>query len=77
MSSKAVSIGTWFVAQGVNVHLGVVPPVLGSEAVAKMLTEDIEKLVGARFVVEPDIKKAAELILEHIDRKRRLLGLPA
>jgi carbon-monoxide dehydrogenase catalytic subunit len=77
MSSKAVAIGTWFVAQGVNVHLGVVPPVLGSEAVVKMLTEDIEKLVGARFVVEPNIKKAAELILEHIDRKRRLLGLPA
>ncbi len=77
MSSKAVSIGTWFVTQGVNVHLGVVPPVLGSEAVTKMLTEDVEKLVGARFVVEPDIKKAAELILEHIDRKRRMLGLPA
>ncbi len=77
MSSKAVAIGTWFVAQGVNVHLGVVPPVLGSKAVTKLLTEDIEGLVGARFVVEPDPKKAAELMLEHIDRKRRALGLPA
>lgn len=77
MSSKAVSIGTWFVAQGVNVHLGVVPPVLGSEPVTKLLTEDIAGLVGARFVVEPDPKKAAAIILEHIDRKRRALGLPA
>jgi carbon-monoxide dehydrogenase catalytic subunit len=76
MSSKAVSIGTWFVAQGVNVHLGVIPPVLGSEAVTKLLTEDLEKIIGARFVVEPDPKKAAEIILEHIDRKRRALGLP-
>jgi carbon-monoxide dehydrogenase catalytic subunit len=75
MSSKAVAIGTWFVAQGVNVHLGVIPPVLGSEAVTKLLTEDLEKLVGARFIVEPDPKKAAEIILEHIDRKRRTLGL--
>ncbi len=77
MSSKAVSIGTWFVTQGVNVHLGVIPPVLGSELVTKLLTEDVEKLVGARFVVEPDPKKAAEIMLDHIDRKRRALGLPA
>ncbi|MCS7098742.1 MAG: anaerobic carbon-monoxide dehydrogenase catalytic subunit, partial [Sulfolobales archaeon] len=77
MSSKAVAIGTWFVAHGVNVHLGVVPPVLGSEAVTKLLTEDMEGLVGARFVVEPDVKKAASIILDHIDRKRRALGLPA
>ncbi|MEM2005503.1 MAG: anaerobic carbon-monoxide dehydrogenase catalytic subunit [Zestosphaera sp.] len=76
MSSKAVSIGTWFVAQGVNVHLGVIPPVLGSEAVTKLLTEDLEGFVGARFVVEPDPRKAAGLMLEHIDRKRRALGLP-
>ncbi|MEM4569784.1 MAG: anaerobic carbon-monoxide dehydrogenase catalytic subunit [Desulfurococcaceae archaeon] len=76
MSSKAVSIGTWFVAHGVNVHLGIVPPVLGSEAVTKLLTEDVAGLVGARFVVEPDVKKAAEIILEHIDRRRRALGLP-
>lgn len=77
MSSKAVSIGTWFVAQGVNVHLGVIPPVLGSEAVTKLLTEDLAGLLGARFVVEPDPRKASAIILEHIDRKRKALGLPA
>ncbi|KPV62667.1 MAG: Acetyl-CoA decarbonylase/synthase complex subunit alpha [Candidatus Bathyarchaeota archaeon BA1] len=75
MSEKAVAIGTWFVAHGVNVHLGVVPPVLGSEKVTRLLTEDIAKHTGARFVVEPDPKKAASLILEHIANRRKALGL--
>lgn len=75
MSEKAVAIGTWFVAHGVNVHLGTVPPVLGSEKVTKLLTEDVAKYTGARFVVEPDPKKAAAIMLEHIAGKRKALGL--
>jgi len=76
MSEKAVSIGTYFVASGVLVHLGVVPPVLGSEKVTKILTEDLEAIVGARFYVETDPKKAAEYIAEYIEEKRRRLGWP-
>lgn len=76
MSEKAVSIGTYFVATGVMVHLGVVPPVLGSKKVAKLLTEDLEAIVGAKFYVEPDPKKAAEAIIAYIEEKRRKLGWP-
>ncbi|MFH1774296.1 MAG: anaerobic carbon-monoxide dehydrogenase catalytic subunit [Methanobacteriota archaeon] len=75
MSEKAVAIATWLVTHGVNVHLGVVPPVVGSEKVTKLLTEDVAKLTGARFVVEPDPMKAAALMLEHISAKRKALGL--
>jgi carbon-monoxide dehydrogenase catalytic subunit len=74
-TEKAVAIGTWFVAHGVNVHLGVAPPVLGSEKVTKLLTEGIAQHTGARFVVEPDPKKAAGIILDHIAEKRKALGL--
>ncbi len=76
MSEKAVSIGTYFVASGVFVHLGTVPPVLGSPLVTKILTEDVEKYLGGKFYVEPDPRKAAKTILEVIEEKRRRLHWP-
>lgn len=76
MSEKAVSIGTYFVASGVFVHLGTIPPVLGSRKVTKLLTEDLEYLVGGKFYVEPDPEKAAETIIRVIEEKRRKLGWP-
>ena len=76
MSEKAVSIGTYFVASGVFTHLGTIPPVLGSKKVTKLLTEDIEDVVGGKFYVEPDPVKAAETIIEVIKEKRRRLGWP-
>ncbi len=75
MSEKAVSIGTYFVASGVFTHLGVIPPVLGSQTVTKLLTEDIESLIGGKFYVEPDPVKAAETIYAFILEKRKKLGL--
>ena len=76
MSEKAVSIGTYFVASGVFTHLGIVPPVLGSQKVTKLLTEDIEDLIGGKFYVEPDPVKAAETIYNVVLEKRKKLGLP-
>lgn len=76
MSEKAVSIGTYFVASGVFTHLGTIPPVLGSKKVTKLLTEDIEDLLGGKFYVEPDPAKAAETIIKVIEEKRRKLGWP-
>ncbi len=76
MSEKAVSIGAYFVASGVPVHLGTVPPVLGSKRVVEILTEEAEKLVGGKFFVETDPKKAAEAMLNIIIEKRKRLGWP-
>ncbi len=76
MSEKAVSIGTYFVASGLLVHLGVPPPVAGSKTVTKILTEDIEGILGGKFYVEPDPKKAAETIIAYIEEKRKRLGWP-
>jgi carbon-monoxide dehydrogenase catalytic subunit len=75
MSEKAMAIGNWYVAQGVLVHLGVEPPVLGSATVTKVLTQDAEKLFGSKVVVEKDPKAAAKLIIEHIKAKRKALGI--
>ena len=76
MSEKAVSIGTYFVASGVFTHLGVVPPVMGSNKVTKILTEDIEDVIGGKFYVETDPVKAAETIYNVIIQKRKKLGWP-
>jgi carbon-monoxide dehydrogenase catalytic subunit len=75
MHEKAVAIGTWAVALGILTHVGVVPPVLGSPLVSKVLTNDIEGMTGGKFFVEPNPHKAAQGILEHIRNKRKLLGI--
>lgn len=75
MSEKAVSIGTYFVASGVYTVLGTTPPVLGSDEVVKLLTDDVEGVVGGKFAVEGDPEKMGDLIIDHIERKREeLLG---
>jgi carbon-monoxide dehydrogenase catalytic subunit len=75
MSEKAVSIGAYVVGSGVYTVLGTVPPVLGSSAVAGLLTAGAKDVVGATFAVEPDPFKAASLMINHIDSQRKKLGL--
>ena len=75
MSEKAVSIGAYVVSSGVFTVLGTVPPVLGSSAVAGLLTSGARDVVGAAFAVECDPLKAAALMIDHIESQRRKLGL--
>ena len=75
MSEKAVSIGAYVVSSGVFTVLGTVPPVLGSPAVAGLLTSGARDVVGAVFAVECDPFKAASLMIDHIESQRRKLGL--
>lgn len=72
---KALAIGTWAVALGVLTHVGLVPPVLGSPLVTKVLTDDLEQLVGGKFYVETDPVEAAVGIVNHLKQKRKALGI--
>lgn len=74
-SQKAVSIGSYFVASGVYTVLGVMPKITGSPPVVSLLTEGLKGVVNASFAVEPDPLKAADLITDHIERKRTELGI--
>jgi carbon-monoxide dehydrogenase catalytic subunit len=74
-SEKAVSIGAYVVASGIYTVLGVQPPVFGSRNVVKLLAQDLDDVVGAKFGVEADPEKAAVLIRTHIEAKRKALGL--
>ncbi|MCG1011424.1 anaerobic carbon-monoxide dehydrogenase catalytic subunit [Tepidanaerobacter sp. GT38] len=75
MSEKALAIGTYVVASGVYTMLGVAPQITGSENLTRFLTEDVENIYGGKFHIESDPKKAAQKILEHIEAKRKALGI--
>lgn len=75
MTEKALAIGTWAVSMGLLVHIGVTPPILGSKTVTDVLTAKAEELLGGKVVVEPDPKKAVQLMIDHIRTKRTKLGI--
>jgi len=76
MSEKAVSIGMYVVASGIFTVFGTPLPVTGSKALTDFLCgPEIEDLVGARWAFEADPIKAANLMMDHIDRKRAALKL--
>jgi carbon-monoxide dehydrogenase catalytic subunit len=74
-SEKAIAIGTYFVASGLLVVLGIPPPIFGSKFIIDMLTSKVESLTGGKFVVEADAERAADIIVKHIEEKRRKLGI--
>ena len=74
-SEKAIAIGFYAVASGITTFLGSPFNILGSEAVTRFVTDELEGLVGARFTFETDPIKSAQLIVEHLDRKREALKL--
>jgi anaerobic carbon-monoxide dehydrogenase catalytic subunit len=75
MSEKALAIGQYFVASGVYTVFGTTWPTLGSEKVTKHLFEEHEELYKGMWAYEPDPIKAAGMMIAHIDKKRKALGL--
>lgn len=75
LEQKAVADAFFAVSFGLLTHLSPVPPVTGSPLVAGVLTADVEQLTGGRVAVEEDPAAAAQMIADHIETKRRGLGL--
>ena len=75
MSEKAVSIGNYVVATGIETFLGVDPYTKGGPEVVKLLQGEVEDWVGAKFVVELDIEKLGDRMMETIEAKRAALGI--
>ena len=75
MSEKAISIGQYFVASGVFTVFGVTWPTLGSDEVTDFLFKDFEQMYGGMWAFEPDPVKGAQLMIAHIDKKRKALGI--
>ncbi|MCX5806486.1 MAG: anaerobic carbon-monoxide dehydrogenase catalytic subunit [Proteobacteria bacterium] len=75
MSEKALAIGQYFVASGVFTVFGTTWPTTGSDNVTRHLFEEYEDMFGGTWAFENDPVKAAHLMIEHIDKKRKALGI--
>ena len=75
MSEKAVSIGNYVVATGIDTYLGVEPYAYGSEEVDGLLKGGLTDWVEACYTVEHDIDKLGDMMIERIEEKRTALGI--
>jgi carbon-monoxide dehydrogenase catalytic subunit len=75
MSEKAVSIGCYFVASGVDVILGHPFHISGSENVTRFLNEETRDMFNASFHVHPDPHEAVAKIMVLLDSAREKLGI--
>ena len=77
MSEKAVSIGNYVVATGIETFLGVDPYSKGSEEVTRLLQgeDGVKEWVEAKFVVDTDIESLGDKMIACIEAKRAALGI--
>ncbi|MBC8181435.1 anaerobic carbon-monoxide dehydrogenase catalytic subunit [candidate division KSB1 bacterium] len=75
MSEKAVSIGCYFVASGIDVILGYPFHIGGSENVTQFLNEKTKDIFGGSFHVCEDPQLAYQKIIKLLDQKRKNLGI--
>ena len=77
MSEKAVSIGNYVVATGIDTFLGVDPYSKGSSEITELLQGETgcKEWGEAHFVVETDIEKLGDKMIECIEAKRTALGI--
>jgi len=75
MSEKAIAIGHYFVASGVYTLFGTTFPTLGSEKYTNYLFNELEEEWGGKWDYEPDPMKMAKKMIDHIDKKRKALGI--
>lgn len=74
MSEKAISIGHYFVASGVYTVFSNLP-VTGAPVFENYICKEFEALYGGMWGTEPDPIKHAQLMIAHIDKKRKELGI--
>jgi len=75
MSEKAISIGQYFVASGVYTVFGVTFPIVKETKFQKLLFEGLEKQGLGKWGFAVDPFEMARLMIAHIDKKRKALGL--
>lgn len=69
MSEKAISIGSWVITMGIPCHVGVLPPIEGSELVYGVATQIARDVFGGYFIFETDPVKASEKLMDRIEKR--------
>jgi anaerobic carbon-monoxide dehydrogenase catalytic subunit len=75
MSEKAISIGQYFVASGVFTVFGVTFPIVKETKFHKLLFEGLEQQGLGKWGFTPDPYEMARMMIAHIDKKRKALGI--
>jgi carbon-monoxide dehydrogenase catalytic subunit len=75
MSEKAISIGQYFVASGVFTVFGVTFPIIEETKFHKLLFEGLEEMGFGKWGFTVDPYDMARMMIEHIDAKRKALGI--
>jgi carbon-monoxide dehydrogenase catalytic subunit len=75
MSEKAIAIGQYFVASGVFTVFGVMFPTVKDTRFHKMLFGGLEEMGLGKWGLATDPHEMARLMIEHIDKKRKALGI--
>ena len=75
MSEKAISIGHYFVGSGVYTVFGVTFPIVEETKFHKLLFEGLEELGYGKWGFAKDPYEMAQLMIAHIDKKRKALGI--
>lgn len=75
MSEKAVAIGTWLVATGWPVHVGIWPFIHGSLLVTQIAEHTARDVYGGYFIFETDPNEAARKLVNIVKHRRWKLGI--
>lgn len=75
MSEKAIAIGTYCAASGAYVLFGVTSPIKASPTVVDLMSRGWEEKYGGKMEFEPDVTKIYEKSVDHIQKKRKALGI--
>jgi hypothetical protein len=72
---QALADGSFALALGLTLHLGLPPFVTGSPLIVDVLTNQLPAITGGKLIIETETKPAAHRIEEVILEKRKGLGL--
>ncbi len=75
MEQKATIDAIFALAFGLYTYVNPVPTVTGAPNLVKLLTRDLPSVTGGILSVETDAVKAVDMILAHIEAKRKKLGI--
>lgn len=75
MEQKATIDAVFALALGLYTYVNPVPTVTGAPNLVKLLTQDCKQVTGGILSVDTDPVEAADGILNHIEAKRKKLGI--
>ncbi|MCX7982316.1 MAG: anaerobic carbon-monoxide dehydrogenase catalytic subunit [Syntrophales bacterium] len=75
MEQKATIDAIFALGMGLYTYVNPVPFVTGAPRLVKLLTEELPQVTGGVLHVETDAGQAVERIAEHIEAKRKKLGI--